>query len=329
MQATNHRARHRSFLIAGTGIRAARLQEAWRQAGPLDWDLVGFVGAPDSRRVAPVLGPPARLVEVIREKAVTDLLVALDDGPAEGWTAEILSALASGVRVSPMSSFFERLTGRAWEAHGQETWESFLGSGVHGRFFATAKRLVDLSVGAVGVFFFVLLLPPIAAAIKLESPGPLFLREEFVGRYGRRFWRISFRTERADNAGQGRPGLMPVSADRSTRVGRRLRRFGLHRLPVFVNLLRGEMSLVGPRAQSGEAAARLAREMPCSAGRLLARPGLVGWAQLQAGRDIRFGADAMRRLEYDLYYVRRASLGLELRIALESAGAALGLRLFR
>ena len=326
MMTPSHPAR---VLVLGSGARAARLYEAWRQIGPLHWNLVGFVGTPDGRHVAPVLGPPARLAELIRENEVTDLVVALDDGVAEAWAGAILGALDLGVKVRPMISSFEELTGRAAEAHSREAWESLLGARARGGLFPIAKRLIDLCVGLAGIILFGVLLIPIAAAIQLESRGPLFRRDELAGKYGRRFRKIRFRTERVDVHGERQPGSLPVGADRSTGVGRRLRRFGLHRLPVFVNLLRGDMSLVGPRAENAEAVERLAREIPCSAGRLLARPGLLGWAQLESRRDIRFGADPMRRVEYDLYYIRHASLRLDLRIILESAAAALELLRFR
>lgn len=298
----------RRFLVLGTGDRAARLYEAWRQTGPAEWNLLGFIGHSADHRVAPVLGPPARLLELVRANQATDLVLALEDGLPGDCGGQLSRILDAGVKVVPVLSFFGDLTGRVPGAHVGEVREAFLGSGARGKMFLLVKRALDLSVALAGLSVLAVLYLPFALALKRAGSGPLFQFDERVGRYGRRFRKLSLRTEFAGSA-------------RASRLGAILRRFRLDKLPVFFNILKGEMSMVGPRAQPPEVAERLQREIPFSGVRMLVRPGITGWTQLRSREDIRCAADPFRRVEYDLFYVHRASISLDLRIAWETCAA--------
>jgi lipopolysaccharide/colanic/teichoic acid biosynthesis glycosyltransferase len=187
--------------------------------------------------------------------------------------------------------------------------------------YEVAKRIVDVVVAAVGLVLAAPLLVGAALAIRLGDRGPVLFRQVRVGHHGRHFSILKLRTMRVD-AEPG--GAVWADADdpRCTPIGRVLRRTRLDELPQLLNVLRGDMSFVGPRPERPEFLGRLEREVPYYAWRLVARPGLTGWAQINHpyGSSV---DDARRKLEFDLYYVSRRSLLFDLVIALRTVTAAL------
>ena len=179
------------------------------------------------------------------------------------------------------------------------------------------KRLIDIAVACWALVVTAPLLLAIAAAIRLTAPGaPVLDREERVGRYGRPFRAYSFRTAlRSSIAGASRVLALRGDAE-VTPLGGLLRRTGLDGLPQLVNVLRGEMSLVGPRPQPAALDLRYAGEVPRYLERHQVRPGLVGWAEVN---DVTGDARVLDRTMYDLYYVENWSLGMDLRIVLLTA----------
>lgn len=184
-----------------------------------------------------------------------------------------------------------------------------------------AKRALDLTA-ALGLGL--LLLPAlllVAAAIKLTSRGPVLYRQERVGLGGRVFRIYKFRTMRLDAEAQSGPVWATHNDPRCTRLGRWLRRSSVDELPQLLNVLRGEMSLVGPRPERPYFVARFERQLPGYAERHAMRPGVTGWAQVHG---LRGNTSIERRLEFDLHYVRQWSLGLDLRILLLTPRELLG-----
>ncbi|MFQ3648350.1 MAG: sugar transferase, partial [Anaerolinea sp.] len=171
---------------------------------------------------------------------------------------------------------------------------------------------------------YLLILPVIAIAIKRDSPGPVFYTQARVGRYGRLFNIIKFRTMITDAEKFSGAVFAGENDPRITRVGRFLRRTRLDELPQLINILRGDMSLVGPRPERPEHVARLQEKIPFYRTRHVVRPGLTGWAQVR----YHYGADdhdAMVKLQYDLYYIRHQSVLLDVDILIRTVGKVLNM----
>jgi lipopolysaccharide/colanic/teichoic acid biosynthesis glycosyltransferase len=182
-----------------------------------------------------------------------------------------------------------------------------------------AKRLLDLIGATLGVAALIVLSPFIALAIVIDSGAPVFYRQRRVGRGGSLFTVTKFRTMKTDAERPGEARWADSDDPRTTRVGRWLRRTRLDELPQFVNILRGEMSLVGPRPERSEFIASLQSAIPFYRARLMVPPGLTGWAQV----NLPYGdsVDAARaKLEYDLYYVKHRSVAFDLAIMLRTFG---------
>ncbi|TSC90809.1 MAG: Exopolysaccharide biosynthesis polyprenyl glycosylphosphotransferase, partial [Parcubacteria group bacterium Gr01-1014_2] len=173
------------------------------------------------------------------------------------------------------------------------------------RLYELLKRTTDLILALIGLAAFLILFPIIAPAIKAGSSGPIFYRQKRVGKGGKIFEVIKFRTM-IQNAEQNGAVWAQKEDSRVTRFGRFLRKTRLDELPQVVNILKGEMSVVGPRAERPEFVEKLKKEIPFYEERLLVRPGLSGWAQINYGKDLNHN-DTKEKLQYDLYYIKNRS----------------------
>jgi exopolysaccharide biosynthesis polyprenyl glycosylphosphotransferase len=232
-------------------------------------------------------------------------------------TGDLLAGLSlAGVRVVRPHEYYERVLRRVSLEDIDESWFLFHRPLRARRGYAIVKRLIDRIAGLLGSLLVGCLLPLIALLVRFDDGGPVFFRQERVGRGGTPFRIWKFRTMRMDAEPNG-----PVWANhgdtRVTRVGRFLRRTRLDELPQFFNVLKGDMSLVGPRPERPRFTALLERTVPFYDRRHLMRPGITGWA------TVRFGygdsvTDKWRSHEYDLYYLKHRSLLLDLEILLRT-----------
>jgi len=181
------------------------------------------------------------------------------------------------------------------------------------------KRLSDLVMSAVGLIVLSPLLLAIIVAIRLTSPGPVFFVQERQGRYFRPFRMLKFRTMRHDEEVRADTSFARIGDSRVTSVGRALRRTHLDELPQLVNILRGEMSVVGPRPEAIDFARNMHEMIPLYELRYLVRPGLTGHAQLKQGYAADTVIDTQTKLSYDLYYLCNYSLRLDVRLLLRTA----------
>jgi exopolysaccharide biosynthesis polyprenyl glycosylphosphotransferase len=196
------------------------------------------------------------------------------------------------------------------------------GQPVFMRLQLACKRLLDLVLATVGLVVSAPFLLLVALAIRLDSSGPVFYRQIRSGRAGKPFTIVKFRTMIENAEQDGRARWATKDDDRITRVGRFLRKTRLDELPQLVNVLRGEMSIVGPRPERPEFIGMLEQEVPFYRTRLMAKPGLTGWAQVQYS----YGSsvlDALIKLQYDFYYINHWSLWLDLYIIYRTIGVAL------
>ena len=230
--------------------------------------------------------------------------------------------LTHNVRLVTAGDIIERYTGYVPIDSVDVHW--YLGlpdSDVWRRPYAAARRLTDLLLAAVIGIPFLILLPLIAALIKLDSRGPVFLTQRRVGEGGREFSLLKLRTMSVD-AEAGGARYTSAHDPRITRIGRFLRTIRLDEFPQLLNILRADMSFIGPRPERPEFVADLEAKVPHFRSRLLVKPGLTGWAQIKGGYASTI-AEITRKLEYDLYYIKNRSLRLDVQILFSTFGTVL------
>lgn len=231
--------------------------------------------------------------------------------------ARISEIHAGGVRVRTFGEFYEERFGKVPLSQINEAWFLFDSAELHRSTYMRFRRALDLVSGVIGTVVMGLAYLPIAAAIKIQDGGPVFYTQERVGKGGKIFKLIKFRTMRVDAENDGPQWAKPGDS-RTTKIGQFLRRSRLDELPQFVNVLRGDLSLIGPRAERPEFVAQLEELIPFYSRRHLIRPGLTGWAQVsyQYGSSVEH---AMEKLQYEFYYMRYQSVLLDLRIVANTA----------
>ncbi len=287
---------------------------------------------PDATMSGLFLGPLSRVQAVVNELEPTRIVMALRDRRGSTPIAGLLDAYISrGVIVDDVCSFYEHLTGRV--ALESLTPIQIITSGRFqpSRVQQAFARILSMSVAVVALVALLPVLAVIAIAIRLDSPGPVLFVQERVGAGGRPFALLKFRTMQ-----DGRPRRSEWEGDNQdhvTRAGKWLRRFRLDELPQFINVLRGEMNLVGPRPHpvtNFELFTLVARNLNVLTGaaigcyglRLLVRPGLTGWAQVRY-RYANNLEEEIEKLRYDLYYVKYFSTWFDLRILVDTLGVVL------
>ncbi|MGQ9682317.1 MAG: sugar transferase [Anaerolineae bacterium] len=330
----------RRLLIVGAGLSGRTLLEALRGRGEGAYEVLGFVDDDPSLQGAAVpsfmpdeggqtrrvLGDRHALKDLIVEHGVSTVVLAVRQEVNGELLPLLLDCLELGVEIVPMPVFYEQLTGRVPVEHVGNSW--YVAMPIQhpstGSLYALARRIVDLALGCLGLVLTALATPFIALAIRLDSPGPVFFVQERVGQGGRVFRVLKFRSM-VEGAEKGKAVWAQEDDPRITRVGRFLRRSHLDELPQFLNVVRGEMSIVGPRPERPEFAEVLAKQIPFYRVRHAVKPGLAGWAMLQQGYASST-EDALLKLQYDLYYIKHQSLWLDLVILVRTVVHMLGLR---
>jgi lipopolysaccharide/colanic/teichoic acid biosynthesis glycosyltransferase len=225
-------------------------------------------------------------------------------------------SLAGKVTIEEGQSFYERVTGRVSLNMLRPSWLIFTGRGRQKRISGFSRSLVHWFVAFIGALLSLPIVIVTAILIKLESRGPIFYKQERVGKNGRTFVLTKFRSMRVD-AEQDGPVWASKGDSRTTRVGRVIRKIRVDEIPQFWHILRGEMSFVGPRPERPHFVAQLAEEIPFYEQRHLIAPGLTGWAQIKYpyGASIE---DARQKLQYDLFYIKNQGLVLDAIIIFET-----------
>ncbi len=308
-------------LFVGAGPSIAKLVDLLTESRDRHYELRGYLKVETSQpslqctRRLPILGTIESIVDVVRDESIDEVVVdaALTHDPRVGQS--IVACLHERCRVTDQPSFHERLL-RSVPVH-DITAQWFLVSNVQtSAGYELVKRLMDLGAAMIGLLITLPLWPVIAAAIRAESDGPVLFRQRRVGLHGRAFTMLKFRTMRVDAEKSG-PCWAAPNDDRVTRVGRLLRRTRLDELPQLINVICGEMTLVGPRPERPEFVDRLAEQIPHYHQRHLIRPGVTGWAQIHSG----YGAsveETRQKLCYDLYYLKHRSIDMDFAILLRT-----------
>jgi exopolysaccharide biosynthesis polyprenyl glycosylphosphotransferase len=319
----------RRVLIVGAGRAGTTLVHVIRESWPPPFFLVGLIDD-DPQKVgcaiegASILGSSIDLLKIINDHKVTDLIFAITGEMCDEMFQAIMQAEEEGIDITTMPIYYEYLLGRVPIFLMRSDWvlRSFVDEARAGGLYELSKRLLDISGGLLGVAFLALLTPFLGLLILLESGRPVFYTQSRMGKNGKEYWIIKFRTMRDAVDAEGK--LLP-DKDRITRIGWFLRRTHMDELPQFINVLRGEMSLVGPRAEISHLVNRLQAEVPFYRARLLVKPGITGWAQVNYGYASTIEETAIK-LEYDLYYIKHRNLLLDFVIALRTVGTVIGFR---
>jgi len=322
----------RRAIVVGGGWAGRTIVKTLTDFAPTHYEIIGFVDDDPAKQQStiqgvPVLGPTSGLVDLAQNRGATDVVLAINHDLQGEVLANILTCYEQGLQVSTMPELYEDLTDRVPVEHIGNNWFVVLPLDTQGRnlSYRIVKRALDLVISLISLTLFALLLPLLAALIKLDTPGPVFYRQKRVGRAGREFELLKLRSMFTDAEQDGQAKWAEQYDKRVTRVGLFLRRTRLDELPQLVNIVRGEMSLVGPRPERPEFVAELQQEIPFYRTRLTVKPGLTGWAQVNYdyGRSV---TDALEKLRYDLYYIKHQSIQLDLIILLKTISTILLLK---
>jgi len=322
----------RRALIVGAGNAGREIARVIRSQFQTHYDIIGFVdddALKQGQRIEGlnVLGTRADLTRLVQEHRVAEIILAITRALSDDLFAALLDAQELGVDIAPMPLVYEEVTGRVPVRYIGDSWYVALplrhasSEGLYG----ALKRVFDVTIALIGLSVFALMLPFLALAIKLDSPGAVFYAQPRVGQGGRIFRVLKLRTMVRDAEPNGQAVWAARNDPRVTRVGKILRRLHLDEVPQFWNVLRGEMSIVGPRPERPEFVAQLEKQIPFYRLRHAVKPGLAGWAIAHADY-VDSVEDARLRVEYDLYYIKHQSLGLDVWILFRAIGHVLAFK---
>lgn len=322
----------RRVLLVGAGKAGETLVKVIDDLWPPPFYLVGIIDDdPEKTGMEidghPVLGGSDQLLTLIQEESVSDIVVAIS-GEMQGSTFQILlDAQESGVEISRLPAMYEELMGRVPIRLLETDWilRSFVDQSRVSEFYELGKRIVDILGGLIGVGLFFVTLPFISLGILLDSGRPVFYTQTRAGRGAQNYRIYKFRTMVQDAEADGIPQWAKEDDERATRIGKILRRTHLDELPQFINVLRGEMSLVGPRAERPELVDMFQEHVPFYRARLLVKPGITGWAQVNFGYASTID-ETVVKLEFDLYYIKHRNLLIDFVILLRTPFTVFGLR---
>lgn len=262
----------------------------------------------------------AKLPFLVTEKNIRTIVIADDFKQAQVLSQALFDCLPYGLNYYRFSDFYEMLSGKVpVESIGQDWFITNLNAGQK-NYFNFFKKIFDLLFALTVLLISLPFWPLIALAIKINSRGPIFIRQERLGKNGLVFTLIKFRTMRVSDNDQA----PTVENDaRITRVGLFLRQSRLDEIPQVLNILKGEMSFIGPRPERPEIAAELAQKIIFYNTRLLLKPGLTGWDQISGQYHSPSPADSQEKLQYDLFYLKHRSLYLDLSITIKTIATVL------
>lgn len=323
---------NRRVLIIGAGRSGTELGKIISQIWPPPFFTVGYIDD-DPEKVGTeiqkysVLGTSEDLMDIVRKNHVTDLVFAITGAMQPKMFNALFEAEEQGVEITTMPVIYEELLGRVPIFLLQSDWllRSFVDEAHMGGLFELSKRLMDIIGSLVGLAIFILTFPLISGLIVITSGFPIFYMQIRLGRNAKPFKIIKYRTMIRDAESDGKARPAAENDDRATFIGKILRKMHLDEAPQFINILRGEMSLVGPRSERPEIVAHLQEYIPFYRARLFVKPGLSGWAQVNYGYASGVESNAVK-LEYDLYYIKHRTLALDFMIMLRTLGTVVGLR---
>jgi sugar transferase (PEP-CTERM system associated) len=309
------------ILVIGAGQRGARLSRAGSENAS-HFTIAGHLRLEDAGSMTEgtqLIDEIGSLVDFCDKLRVDEIVLALDERRGAAPSEKLLEAKLAGIKVSEITSFLERQTGRVDLRSISPSWliysDGFLGSEPLAIIF---KRWFDITASLLLLIVASPILLVTALLVRATSRGPIFYLQERVGQLGRVFKVIKFRSMVVDAERDGSPQWAQTNDPRVTSVGRFIRATRIDEIPQIFNVLRGDMSFVGPRPERPQFVEDLALQIPYYRERHIVKPGITGWAQL----NYPYGAsviDARNKLEYDLYYIKNYSMFLDILILIQTA----------
>ena len=315
-------------MILGTGPLALEIARELTRRGDLSIKLEGFICSPGNQHHQdifgfPVLGPVTELESITQNREISRIIVALEDRRGALPARELVTLRVRGVSVEDAPTALSGLTGRISLAAVRPSWFVFSDGFRRSKWNEFLKRVLDLVVALVGLALALPVMALVALAVRFDSKGAVLYRQTRVGRTGRPFEVLKFRSMRIDAEKDGAAQWATENDPRVTRVGGFLRKYRFDELPQFFNVIRGDMSFVGPRPERPCFIEELRKMIPYYDERHSVRPGITGWAQVQ----YKYGSsveDAAKKLEYDLFYLKHMSLSFDLAIIFQTIRIVIG-----
>jgi len=319
--------KHR-VLVLGTGLNAARISQLEsNEPEQLGFKVIKYVRLEDGTNIIPddrQIELTGSLLDLASSQQANEIVIAVDDRRKGLPVDDILDCKMSGIVIFDLLTFFEKETSRINIDLLHPSW-IYHSPGFHlGMFGHNSKRIEDLLASLLMILLFSPLIVLVTLASLIESRGrdPVFYHQIRVGKDGKRFRVFKFRSMRTDAESDGVARWASTNDSRVTALGAFLRKTRLDELPQLYNVLKGDMSLVGPRPERPEFVLDLEKNIPYYRERHRMKPGLTGWAQLR----YQYGAtleDAKQKLQYDLYYIKNSNFFLDIVILLETAEVVL------
>ena len=313
-------------LIVGLQSIGRLVAEQLCQQRKLGLEVVGFVGDAagqmtlsygNPRKVQIPIFAPCSLTEFVASNHVNRILLAGAGHFPQSYNKDLVAVRAMGVPIEYCHSFYERLASKIAIADLPPEWIALSGGFRRDRVILAAKRMIDVLVSFVGLILSIPLAILTAIAIKVESSGPIFYRQERVGQNEARFTLLKFRSMAQNAEDDVGPVWAAKNDPRATWVGAIIRKLRIDEIPQMINVLKGEMSFVGPRPERPFFVENLKQSIPYYDLRHSVKPGITGWAQI----SYRYGDsehDAIEKLQYDLYYIKHMSPLFDIQIIFES-----------
>jgi sugar transferase (PEP-CTERM system associated) len=316
-------------LILGTRDLALRVAREFARRDDLNTFVVGFIDLGSGTGIhrdkimgCPVFEATAGLENIVAAQEIDKLIVALEDRRGALPIKDLVKLKVQGIRVEDAHTTMAALSGRVWLNTVKPSWFVFTDGFHRSKTTLILKRMIDLTCAFLGLLVTLPIMAAVAIAIRLDSKGPIIYRQQRVGWRRKHFEVMKFRS--MTNEAEVNGAQWAQEADpRVTRVGKILRKYRLDELPQFVNVIRGDMSFVGPRPERPFFVDQLREHISYYDERHSVRPGLTGWAQVQ----YRYGAsveDTYRKLEYDLFYLQNMSIFFDCAIILKTIRTVLG-----
>jgi len=322
----------RRALIIGAGNAGETLVSVLSEQSPPPLNVIGLIDD-DPQKIGqeiggvPVIGDSQSLIRIIQEQEISDLILAISGKMKGNMFRSILTAQEMGIMLSLMPQVYEDILTRVPIFLLEAEWivRSFVEKTRTSTLHQLSRTLLDFLGGVVGIFIMMLFFPLISLGIILESGFPIFFTQERLGRGGQPYKIIKFRTMDRDAERDGVIRMAEENDERVTKFGWFLRKSHLDELPQFINVIRGDMSLVGPRAERPQLVEYFQKQIPFYRARLLIKPGITGWAQINYGYAGNVDETAIK-LEYDLYYIEHRNLIMDFSILLRTVSTVLGFK---
>ena len=306
--------------VLGTGERAQRVVQGLRQNPELGVEIASWTGKLEGAVTRESVA--AHLMEVVHKQKVHRVIVATPDRRGTIPMEELLKLRMEGVKIEEATTWLEKISGKIEVENLYPSWLVFGEGFRRNTIIKGVRRAISVIISLIGLIIALPLLPFIILAIRLDSKGPIFYTQTRVGKGGRLFKVVKFRTMREDAEAASGPRWAGDHDPRVTPVGKFLRASRLDEIPQLWCVLKGDMAFVGPRPERPEFIEMLSKEIPYYGVRHMVRPGITGWAQVK----YKYGStveDAREKLQYDLFYIKNASIGLDLLIMFQTVKTVL------